>query len=162
MIRAIVTAIASLLIAGTASAHRVGIPMTTVDYNVRAGAWEVVHRVSAHDLEAAFQGEPDAMKLFDTEQGILRIGNYAASAFRVYGKDVSLSYVGAELDGDMAYIYFELRAPDQTLAFDSDLLMGEGETGFAHVNVVTSGGIRSLIFAPESGAQSVVLKRPVS
>ncbi len=146
--------------AGAAHAHRVGVPITTVDYNARAGAWEVVHRVSAHDLEDAFRGKTDLLKLFDTEQGVLEIGNYAASAFRIYGKDITLNYIGAELDGDMAYIYFELRAPDQTLALDSDLLMGEGATSFAHVNVATADGIKSLIFEPETGAQSVVLKRP--
>ncbi len=159
-VRWISMALAALLVAAPASAHRVGIPLTRIDWNARVGVWEVVHRVSAHDLDAALDKNIDAARLYTSEAGQALIGNYAARAFRVQGKEVSLVYVGAELDADQVYIYFEMRAASETVQIDSDLLLGEGETDFAHVNVNDAAGTASYIFDSESGAKPVSLRRP--
>ena len=102
--------LAALMTVPRASAHRIGIPVTTIEWNAQTEVWEVVHRVSAHDLEKYFSGRADLNTLYDAPEGIAMLGAYSASAFDVAGTQIELSYIGAELDRDQVWIYCEMRA----------------------------------------------------
>jgi hypothetical protein len=156
----IVAAMCAVAAAGGAGAHRVGIPVTSIDWNARQSIWEVVHRVSAHDLDAAF-GSARTTRMLETEAGLSELGNYCAQNFSVEGQGLTINFLGAELEGDDVYIYFELSAPDQVLLIDSNLLSEAGQTVFAHVNVDGAAGVESYIFGHLDGPRKVALERPL-
>ena len=128
-LRTLLTSLAGLLIvAAPASAHRVHAGVTEVAVNPRTGEMEIVHRVYAHDLMTALdRTEVEAYSFLETEDGLARVGDYTRERFRMAdgeGALFDLDYVGAEVDGEFAWIYFVAPEPDSEDAFivDNDLL----------------------------------------
>ena len=160
MLRFVSLVFFSLLLAGAASAHRIGVPLTTMQWNAAEQAWDIMHRLSVHDVDSHFTGGRANDGLYTTGSGIEELGHYVAGKFHISGHDIDLTYIGAEVDGDQVWVYFELRAPAQTVQIDSDILLGDGETSFTVVNVKRTEGVQSLMFGPRDGAQSVSLIPP--
>lgn len=154
------------LVAGLlpASAHRVGIPVTTLEWHEPSGSWHLIHKVSAHDLEPALGVEGLAREeIYETRDGQARIARYVLENFTLKGHRaaVEFSYIGAENDADQVWIYFELRSPDQLLSIRNTLLHGrQTEGAHALVNVHNRGGVETLLFASLDGEREVSLERP--
>ena len=149
---------AGLLFGQVADAHRVGIPVTTIEWNDRSQVWEIIHRLSAHDMEDAFGPGTDLGALGQSELNT-EISSYVDSKFQILGI-MSLEFVGAEIDRDIAWAYYELSGLDQTVVVRNQLLQDAEATSVSLINVESANGRRSLSFDKESGWQGLKLERP--
>lgn len=154
-------ALASVMMAGLAvlmalpaAAHRISVPVTTISPNPRSGQWEVVHRLSAHDMETALleEGAGGAVWL-DTEAGMAAAQAYVEQRFAITGRsgDIVLDLVGAEVEGDDLFVYFEFDSPDQDIIVENGLMFGGTDSAQqALVNVGSGDGtVVSGFFAPD-------------
>lgn len=149
---------AGALLSVPAHAHRVGIPVTTIEWNERSETWEIIHRLSAHDVEdllgkSAILGELDQSELNS------QIGGYIQSKFQLLGI-MSLNYVGAEIDRDTIWAYYELTGMDQTVVVRNQILQEAEATSVSLVNIETADRRSSLTFGSDSGWQGMQLTRP--
>lgn len=163
MIRAALRNIAACLALAclplTAAAHRVGIPVTTIEWNPGSETWEIIHRLDSHDFDPVMHQSTLPSKLYATTEGILAIGDYIHENFSISG-DIETQYIGAEQEGDFVWIYFEMQAPDQIIEIRDHLLMREGTASTALVNVKTPSGITSLVYTNGDAPKMVNLRRP--
>ena len=65
-----------------AVAHRVGMPVSSIEWNDRSTKWEITHRLSAHDLEKALGPDVNLASLSDEEYQKI-VGEYVQSKFFV-------------------------------------------------------------------------------
>jgi len=143
-----------LLVAAPASAHRVHAGVTEIAVNPRTGEMEVMHRVFAHDLmEALGEGEVEAATYFATDGGVARVGAYAAEKFRMADSDgrlLDLSYVGAEVDGEFAWIYFIAPEPEGQASFivDNDILSDAFDDQVMMTNLRFDSRVRTAMQGP--------------
>lgn len=128
-LRAIALALAgAVLMAAPVEAHGVHAGVTEISVNPRTSEMEITHRVYVDDLLTALGDETlDAEAYFSDPDKVAGIGNYIASVFRFADPTGLLyepSYVGAELDGEFAWVYFVAPVPDDTSGFivDNDIL----------------------------------------
>ena len=155
-------AVAIVALASPARAHRVGVPITEITPNPRTGLWEVVHRLSLHDLEAQLISEGIApTDFYDSAERDRRVRERIARQFGLEGRDTALrlDYVGHETDRDFLWVYFEFESPDQAVEIDNTLLFeGNTATGHALVNIRNGeGGVASARFAPGASRQTLML-----
>lgn len=115
-------------LAAPALAHRTHAGVTEITVNPRTGELEIMHRVYAHDLMDAM-GRDDVAEadFFASEEGLAEVGEHVAGQFRIGASDGRLyapGYVGAELDGEFAWVYYAMPAPDDVSGFlvDNDIL----------------------------------------
>ena len=149
---------AGVFLGAPAHAHRVGIPVTTIEWNDRSERWEIIHRLSAHDLEDAFGPGTDLGALDQQELNEV-ISAYVESKFFILGI-MTLTYVGAEIDRDAVWAYYELSGLDQTVVVSNHLLQEAEATSVSLINVETARGRRSLTFDADSGWSGLALERP--
>lgn len=141
------------VLAGPAAAHRLHAGVTEIAVNPRTGEMEVMHRVYAHDLMEAI-GEPaDAVGVLATADGQAMVGGYAAARFRMAGPDgtlLALDYVGAEIDGEFAWIYFAATPPADTSGFvvDNDLLADTFDDQVMMTNLRFDSQVRTAMQGP--------------
>ncbi len=156
--------ILSLLFSGLAAlptyAHRVGVPITTIEWNDRSDRWEIIHRLSAHDIEDAFGPGTDLGELSQLAFS-QTMAEYVQSKFDILAF-MSLRFVGAEIDGDTVWVYYELIGRDQFVILRSQLLLETEVTASALVNIETSQGLQSFTFDAETGWTFVKLERPIT
>lgn len=108
-------AILSLLVAALAVpafGHSFYAALTRINYNARAGTIEVIHRLVAHDMEAVLSAAAGERLTFDggtRARAEADAGAYLAAHFTLVAGDrpLALEFVGAELDGDDLFAYFE-------------------------------------------------------
>jgi hypothetical protein len=151
---------AALVLASPASAHRVGVPVTTIVWSEQSQTWDIMHRLSVHDVDQHFSGSVSGDDLYATPEGQATLGDYVSNAFQIKGHDLDLKFVGTEVDADQLWVYFELKAPPQTVEIESNILFGDGATSFTVVNVKGSGGTQSLMFRPHDHPKSAQLVPP--
>ncbi|MAK64687.1 MAG: hypothetical protein CMF75_08125 [Maricaulis sp.] len=154
-LRTWMTALAGmLLLAAPASAHRVHAGVTEISVNPRTGEMEIIHRVYGHDLlEAVGEETEPAETWLQTEEGLERVGAYAGTRFRMGDGDgnlIALSYVGAEADGEFAWVYFAAPAPEQTEAFivDNDILADHFDDQVMMTNLRFNSLVRTAMQGP--------------
>lgn len=154
-LRTCLTGLAALLfLAAPASAHRVHAGVTEIAVNPRTGEMEIVHRVFAHDLMAALDRDAvEAHSFLATADGLERVGGYARERFRMADGDgdlVSLDYVGAEVDGEFAWIYFVAPEPARADAFivDNDLLADTFDDQVMMTNLHFNSAVRTAMQGP--------------
>jgi hypothetical protein len=144
----------TLLLAAPASAHRVHAGVTEIAVNPRTGEMEVMHRVFAHDLlEALGRNQLDADAFLATPEGLETVGAYAAARFRLAdaeGRLLDLSYVGAEVEGEFAWIYFAAPEPPVQNAFivDNDLLADMFDDQVMMTNLRFNSHVRTAMQGP--------------
>lgn len=161
MIRALL--LACLLSAGIslpAYAHRIGIPVTTIAYNQNSHKWEITHRMSVHDFDKAMEGTARSSRLFTSDAGQTEIEDYVSQHFKLAGEGADMRFIGAELDRDMVWVYFELSGKANIVEIDDDMLMEVGQTSHALVNIEGRGGVTSLIFQKREKPKRVRLVKP--
>jgi hypothetical protein len=117
-----------------------------------------VHRLYTHDLHPAigFNAIDDA-ELYETREGLLRLGAYAAARFsmRVEGEGPApLRYVGAEPDGEFTFFYFVGDAPEpgDSVIIDNRLLVDFLPSQSNLTNVRLGEDVQSLTQGPDSRA----------
>ena len=141
-----------------AHAHRVGTPVTQIEWNERAKTWEIVHRLSVHDAEDVLAPGTDIGSLAQSELNSA-VADYIQSRFHILGL-MSLSFIGAEVEGDTIWAYYELSGTDQTVVLLSQLLLETDATSVALVNVETANGRQSFSFDANSDWRGLKLHRP--
>lgn len=163
MIRlAFLAALGALLWSPAALAHRVGIPVTTIEWHAPSKAWHVVHRLSAHDFAQALKGL-DLGHLESLEEQAA-IGRYVIAHFQIVGEtaDIEVSYLGAEEEADSFYVYFQMTMPDQSVEIKNELAsVGDSDDRrHALVNIANGKGTSTLLFTAEDPVKALTLARP--
>ncbi len=159
---ALVATASLLLLPLTAAAHRVGIPITTLEWHGPGEVWHVVHQLSVHDFSPLVDGlddgrisEPDVQAAF---------GRYVIEHFSISGQTetIEMSYLGAEEDADSFFVYFILSTPDQSIRIDNKLAFAgdADERRHALVNIEAGEDISTLIFTAKGDVKTVTLNRP--
>lgn len=144
----------AVLVTAPVFAHRMKAGATEVAVNDRTGELEIIHRVYAHDLiEALGNLTMDEAEFMTSESGLDQIENLMRSEFRLAegdGRLLDLTYVGAELDGEFAWIYFTAPVPDDTSSFvvDNDILSGAFEDQIMMTNFRVDSDVRTAMQGP--------------
>jgi|GEM_PF-6330488 len=160
----LLAAVASLLAAPLAHAHRIGIPVTTVEWHAPSGLWHVTHRLSVHDFAEAIDGlEADRL---ETAEAQTLLGRFVIDHFIMAGQSdaIEISYLGAEEDADSFYVYFQVSSPDQTIEIKNELA-GPGardERRHALVNLANGKQTTTLLFTSNDDIKTLDLTRPVA
>jgi hypothetical protein len=146
----------AVLITAPVFAHRLHAGVTEITINARTQEMEIIHRVFVEDLMVAI-GHDDAeeAEFFVSSDGLNAIKTYAESQFRFAdstGLLFELSYVGAELDGEFAWIYFTAEAPDIEAGFavDNDLLADLFDDQVMMTNLRFNNSVRTAMQGPGS------------
>lgn len=154
-LRTIICVLAGLLAtAAPASAHRVHAGVTEIAVNPRTGEMELITRVFAHDLaEALGELEADAAAFIASPDGLERVGAYALEYLRMAdgeGTLFDLTYVGAEVEGEFAWIYLAAPAPADQSAFivDNDILADHFDDQVMMTNLRFNSHVRTAMQGP--------------
>lgn len=156
--RLVVLAVALCAAASSAYAHRLHAGLTDISINEVTAELEVVHRLFTHDLYPAIGFNAiDDTELYETREGLLRLGAYAAARFsmRIEGEGpMPLRFVGAEPDGEFTFFYFVGEAPEpgQSVIIDNRLLVDylPGQSNLT--NVRRGEEVQSLTQGPDNRA----------
>lgn len=135
-------------------AHRMKAGATEIAVNERSGEMEIIHRVYAHDLlEALGDLEMEEADFLSSPSGLQQVEDLVRAEFRVAegdGRLLNLSYIGAELDGEFAWIYFTAPVPEDTSSFvvDNDLLSNAFEDQVMMTNFRFNSDVRTAMQGP--------------
>lgn len=154
-----VTLLISVFLSLPADAHRKEVPVTEIEWNAQTDKWEVTHRLSAHDFEEALGAGVDVYSL-DSNELNEKAASYVQSNFQIAGF-MFLRFVGAELEDDTVWAYYELWGRDQTIIVSSRLLTEIDATAATLVNVRTGETVDSYVFDSDAGLKALKLRRPV-
>jgi hypothetical protein len=158
VLRLLVLAVALCAAASSAYAHRLHAGLTDITINETTGELEVVHRLFTHDLYPAIDFNAiDDSELYETRQGLLRLGAYAAARFsmRIEGEGpMPLRFVGAEPDGEFTFFYFVGEAPEpgSSVIIDNRLLVDFLPSQSNLTNVRLGEDVQSLTQGPDNRA----------
>jgi len=154
-LRSLILALAgACLLAAPAAAHRVHAGVTEVLISATTGELQISHRVYGHDLIEALGIEvADEEAWYASPEGIAAAGQYAAAHFRIGegdGRLIEPVYVGAELDGELLWIYFAAPVPADSSAFaiDNDLLADAFEDQVMMTNITIDSVVRTAMQGP--------------
>lgn len=147
-----------LAVAWPSAAHRMPGSLTTVEYNPATDRVEIVHRLHAHDAElgvGTLLDEPDFS--FDDLEDRATLALYVEKRFALAawaggegGEQITLSLVGAELEGDWIFVYQEYaEALPAEFAVRDDILRDVFPAQANQVNVSLAGSVRTLMFRGE-------------
>ncbi len=149
------------LASSPALAHRLEAALSVVEVNPSSGVLEITHRLYAHDLEHALDLGPVGVGYFETSEGQAAIKAYCERQFLIadgQGKAIPLQFVGAEVSGDLLYVYFEAgRYLGRELTLDSNLLQDFTEAQVNQVNVRRGGKTVSARFQTGTTAKRMRL-----
>ena len=143
----------ALAAAPSAWAHRIHSALTEVRPNENTGELEIAHRVFFHDLEVALieSGMDDDTPPLG-EIWLAAAETYARDRFDigVAGASLQLDYVGAEVDGQFAWIYFVAPMPDEydRVSIDNRLLIEAFPDQANMTNVICGDVVRTILQIP--------------
>ena len=143
----------ALAAAPSAWAHRIHSALTEVCPNENTGELEIAHRVFFHDFEVGLieSGLDDDVAPLG-EAWLSAAETYARERFdiAVGGASLQLDYVGAEIDGQFAWIYFVAPMPDQydAVSIDNRLLIEAFPDQANMTNVVRGEDVRTVLQVP--------------
>ncbi|MGF1543480.1 MAG: DUF6702 family protein [Parvularculaceae bacterium] len=150
--RAILVLLAIATAPLAARAHDANFALTSVEWNRRASAVEVIHRLHAHHaLDSATAELGRGAEGFASAESLAALGLYIAQRFALAdasGAPIALEFIGAEIEGDYIVVYQEaqLPAPPTALRVRSDILADLSPDQVNHVNVSIDGEKRTLVF----------------
>lgn len=150
-------------IGSTAEAHRVGIPLTTLEWHEPSASWHLIHKLSSHDFAASIPEIGDGG--LDTREAQEAMARFILSHFQIRGAEdaINFSYLGAEEDADSFWIYFKLTSPDQDILIENGLVLeqADGDTRrHALVNISIGDEVTTLLFAEDDAPKQARLERP--
>lgn len=132
-----------------AQAHRIGVPTSTLELNENTGTWELTHRVSVHDFDTVLAGKVQPERRYSSQEGIVAIGQYMIETFQVRADNLDMTFVGAELDGDFVFAYFELQ-PTHEIYILNNVMLDLAGIEEARLNVKQNGETQSFRFTNAS------------
>lgn len=156
--RLAVAAVAMMLAAVPAAAHRGHATLSVVEIDAKSGAVTVTHRMAAHDVEPALVDiAPDAQPSLDDPDAVKALAAYVGRSFRIAG--VPLMLVGESLAGDQVVLRYmgRLKGRPASLMIAGAMF---GETHPDHttqVNVRRAGETRTLHFSASDPAKPLLL-----
>lgn len=149
--RVAVFAVALAVLPCSLEAHRAPGSLSTIEFNPRTNATEIVHRLHSHDAELGIGTmlELPGLSVL-TIEGRAWIALYVEEHFRIESEEgpLPLTMVGAEIAADYVLVYqeFDGRLPDVIRVRD-DILRDAFPEQINQVNIDTGDAVRSLIFA---------------
>ncbi len=153
--------LALVLASNPAAAHRLEAALSVVEVNPSSGTLEITHRLYAHDLEHALDLGAVGAGYFETPEGQAAIKAYCERQFFIgdgQGKAIAIQFVGAELSGDLLYVYFEAgRYRGSDLTLDSNLLQDFTEAQVNQINLRRAGKTVSARFQTGTPAKQMRL-----
>jgi hypothetical protein len=145
-----------------ASAHRMNAAMSVIEVSPRSGRLQITHTLFAHDLEGALLAGAVSISWLESPAGKQALRAYCLRQFTLTnqtGGPIALSFVGAELRGDVINVYFEgPRYTGTSVIVDSNLLQDISDSQVNQVNVRAVSKTVSATFA--AGAQAVRMAVP--
>lgn len=148
-------AVAALILATAAAAHRMPGSLSTIKKNPTTGSIEIIHRLHNHDAEfGVIAVLKDRTITLDTLVGRAQLALYVEERFLVaalidgvVGAPLELDLIGAELDGEFVLVYQEFKGelPD-AIAVRNDILRDVLPEQVNHVNIAVGGEVRTLTF----------------
>lgn len=143
-------------------AHRSDAAMSLIEVNPTSGQLEVSHTLYAHDLEGALLAGAVTMQWLESPAGEAALRDYCLRQFTLTdqsGKEINLTFIGAELRGGVIEIYFTAPGLEgDNVIVDSNLLQDVNENQVNQVNVRAKGDTISAVFG--QGAQAKRLMIP--
>ena len=114
-----------LLVISTGEAHQQKNAVTRILFNENTGNIEVMHRFFIHDAEhAAGLIFGERQMLAESRESRELFSSYVINRFSIEAsfregnsEVLGLSYVGEEVDGQFLWVYQEIPAPDDIMAF---------------------------------------------
>ena len=140
----------------TASAHQLQVAISTVRFIPRTATIEVIHRFYSHDAEHALSSMAGRrVDILRDEASQQAFGRYVGAHFQLRDqdeRDLPLSLVGVELDGDFIWVYQEMPIPGSLkgLAVSNSALLDEIPGQVNTVNVECAGELETLEFSEKS------------
>ena len=146
-----------------AQAHRVGIPLTTLEWHEPSESWHLIHKLSSHDFDEVIPEIGDAG--LDTREAQEGMARFILSHFNIRGTedDIRFSYLGAEEDADSFWVYFQLISPDQDIIIENTLVLDQingDDRRHALVNITAGDAVSTLLFTRDDAAKQTRLERP--
>lgn len=146
-----------LAVHGTASAHRIGAPLVTLEWNQANNTWELTERLSAHDVEDLLREKQIAPDFIETMEGINWLGQLGLDQFPIIAEGGQIHFIGAEAVDGNVWIYFEIQELPAELFVDCNLLMDSGQAKMCLLNISKGQKTDSYLFQPQDGARSIRL-----
>lgn len=148
-----------LTAADQVQAHRQHINWTTITWNATSQQLEIEHQLHEHDAQLLLsdlqQERPNLLRTADRA----RVALYVAERFSLTlaGQDSSsLELVGAELNGNMLFIYQSLSLTEipETIIISARILMDLYPDQINKVNINITQAIQTLTFNRQSGSEA--------
>ena len=149
------------LIPNNVNAHKINAAMSVIDVSNDGTFVEVTHRLYAHDLEHALDLGNVGIDFFQTKKGMELVKGYVLSRFvlQAKGKQTNLKFIGAEIDGDILYIYLEGTIEKSNIwEIDSNLLLDFDSAQTNYVNLHMNGTTQTLIFGAGQSIANIEIK----
>jgi hypothetical protein len=145
-----------------AQAHRMNTAISLIEVSPRSGRLEVTHTLFAHDLEGALLAGAVSISWLESDAGQQALRAYCLRQFTLTnqaGRPISLTFVGAELRGDVINVYFDApRYRGTSVIVDSNLLQEISDAQVNQVNLRVNGKTVSATF--NAGARAVRMNLP--
>lgn len=96
------------------AAHKYHFSFTQLEYNAQEKSVEITVRVFADDLEVAISKRSGKSVKLDEKEAAALVADYARDKIELKGRDgrtKRLTWVGMEPKVDVAFLYFEAKAP---------------------------------------------------
>lgn len=145
--------IAVLLLPVGSHAHRMPEGLTTLSYNSDTGNTEIIHRLHVHDAELGLaENLQNPQFTLGTLEAQARLALYVEQRFRILnkatGEPLTLTLVGAELQGDYAIVFQEFPGSlPYWIAMRNDILRDIFPDQVNKVNVTIGSQLRTLMFS---------------
>jgi hypothetical protein len=144
-----------LLVAAPSMAHQLKASVTTMLFNQRTHNIELMHRFYLHDTEHAvehlFKGNAD---ILSNDADLARFAQYIESHIALQsldGKALTLSSVGAQVDGKFVWVYQEAPIPEGLagIRMSNGALRDLWPSQVNMVNVEGKGKVKTLHFTQD-------------
>jgi hypothetical protein len=160
-VRPALAALALLLAALPAQAHRGQATLSVVEIDAKTGAVTVTHRMAAHDVEPALVDiAPYAQPSLDDPEAVLALTAYVGRNFRIAG--VPLTLAGESLAGDTVVLRYTGLLPGRPASLTiAGALFGQTHPDHTtQVNVRRAGETRTLHFSASDPPKPLPLPGP--
>ncbi|MFT4679109.1 MAG: hypothetical protein ACI84C_001385 [Flavobacteriales bacterium] len=146
------------------SMHKYYISNTKIVQNELAGSFEITMKIFTDDFEKTLNKIPDERVILKSGQIDLeisyRIESYAREHFKISIDDrpITWRYVGAEVENDMSYIYFEFiqMADFKELKVENTMLFDEFEQQSNIIDIEYLGKRQKMILTRDEPVDSML------
>jgi hypothetical protein len=142
-------------------AHRLNSALSIIEISNSNDFAEITHRIYVHDLEQAMGLNKAPIDFFRSQIGQKTANDYARKHFHIKdmnGAELPTNFVGAEIEGDVLYIYFTIEFKKLSeIYINSKILQDFSQNQINYVNIHKNGETISLVFNKNQQAQKLRL-----